>query len=99
MRAFVCGRKNKMRPRTALPLVLLFASGCAQVPADGEVLSNERPPVAQAALAPTPPALVTEVSAAPPAAPAAIAAPKLQPAAELAVPAPAVEASSKSLWP
>src|SRR5688500_1266092 len=90
-----------MHPRTALPLVLLFASGCVQVPAEGEALLNERSPVA-AAPAPsssTPPAAVTDVSPATRPAPVTIPAPKLQPAIEIAAPAPAVEAPPKSLWP
>ena len=44
---FVRGRKPNMRSRTALPLVLLIASGCAQLPEASQVnLADEQQPAA-----------------------------------------------------
>jgi membrane-bound lytic murein transglycosylase D len=78
-----------MQPRIALPLVLLLASGCAQLASEGDGVAADRQPSAQAT--PATPAPLPELP---------IASPKLQPATELvAVPPPDAEAPPKSLWP
>src|SRR5688572_3602953 len=90
-----------MRPRTALPLVLLFASGCVQVPSEGDAVLAERQPAARVVSAPIPAPLAVTPDASPDAsAPASVPAPKLQAAAELATPTPVAAVEPlKSLWP
>src|SRR5688500_2697659 len=100
MRA-VCSEEARMHSRTALPLLLLLASACAQVPSGtSESALDERAAAAQAASRAS--AAAAEAAASAAAAAAAAAAPKLQPAEQLATPAvQAVEPPqpSKSLWP
>jgi membrane-bound lytic murein transglycosylase D len=87
-----------MISRTALPLLVLLAAGCAQVPyADGEPGFDERGGPATS-LKRTAPVAAARAPAAMP----VVAAPKLQVAEEIAPPSPqaaAPEAPSKSLWP
>src|SRR5687768_9877668 len=86
-----------MHSRTALPLVLLLASGCAQLPSDGDAVLAERQPAAPIVSAPVPASLAVTPGAS---TPAPVPAPKLQSAAKLASPAPApVIEAPKSVWP
>ena len=80
-----------MQPRIALPLVLLLASGCAQLPSEGDAVLADRQPREQTAPAASAPAPLESTTVSP----------KLQPATELAVTVPPVEAAAppKSLWP
>src|SRR5688500_6353356 len=87
-----------MHPRIALPLVLLFASGCAQVPSSGEGALEERASAAQQ----QPSASVAAAPRVADAAPAVAVTPRLQPAEELATSEPKTaepDGPSKSLWP
>jgi membrane-bound lytic murein transglycosylase D len=81
-----------MHSRNLLPLLVLFAAGCAQVPSD-PAESALQPPVANRAAAPVPVAV----------APAPVMpTPKLQVAEQIpapAAPVAAAEVPSKSLWP
>jgi len=81
-----------MHTRTVLPL-LLFVSACAQVPSGpGESALDERAAapqdVSRAAPAPAPVPMAAKVPT-----------PRLQPAEQIATPAPQAEIASNSLWP